>query len=142
VPQIPELAERGMARGQRFFTTLDERLREVPWLAGDGFSFADITAFVFVEFAAWVKMVPDELERWRLARGVRGAAERAGLGRETPAKPRTDRGAEAFIRVKRQVLNKVPDLRFARPGRFSRLNLTTSSPPRRRGPRLIKRGAW
>ncbi|EAP89205.1 glutathione S-transferase, putative [Oceanicaulis sp. HTCC2633] len=69
VPQIPELAERGMMRGQRFFKTLDTRLSDTPWLAGDAFSFADITAFVFVEFAAWVKMIPgDELEalaKWR-----------------------------------------------------------------------------
>ncbi|WP_273147927.1 glutathione S-transferase family protein [Oceanicaulis alexandrii] len=69
VPQIPELAERGMMRGQRFFKTLDARLSETPWLAGDSFSFADITAFVFVEFAAWVKMVPGEeltaLSTWR-----------------------------------------------------------------------------
>jgi glutathione S-transferase len=34
VPQIPELAERGMIRGQRFFKTLDARLSETPWLAG------------------------------------------------------------------------------------------------------------
>ncbi|HCR94478.1 MAG TPA: glutathione S-transferase, partial [Oceanicaulis sp.] len=33
VPQIPELAERGMMRGQRFFKTLDTRLSETPWLA-------------------------------------------------------------------------------------------------------------
>lgn len=69
VPQIAQLAERGMMRGQRFFKTLDTRLSDTPWLAGDAFSFADITAFVFVEFAAWVKMVPgDELEalaKWR-----------------------------------------------------------------------------
>ena len=71
VAQIPELAKRGMDRGQRFFTTLDDRLKDAPWLAGDQFSFADITAFVFVEFAAWVKMVPGEeleaLARWREA---------------------------------------------------------------------------
>jgi glutathione S-transferase len=69
VPQIPELAERGMARGQRFFKTLDKQLSETPWLAGDTFSFADITAFVFVEFGAWVKMIPGEeleaLAKWR-----------------------------------------------------------------------------
>jgi len=69
VPQIPELAERGMARGQRFFKTMDKRLTDTPWLAGDAFSFADISAFVFVEFAAWVKMVPGEeleaLAKWR-----------------------------------------------------------------------------
>ncbi|MFW6413503.1 MAG: glutathione S-transferase family protein [Oceanicaulis sp.] len=75
VPQIPELAERGRARGQRFFVALDERLRDVPWLGGDAFSFADITAFVFVEFAAWVKMTPEpELEAlaaWREACAAR-----------------------------------------------------------------------
>ena len=58
VKQIPELAERGMERGVRFFNVLDERLQTVPWLAGDAFSFADISAFVFVEFSAWVKMQP------------------------------------------------------------------------------------
>lgn len=71
VPQIEALAERGMMRGQRFFKTLDTRLQDTPWLAGDAFSFADITAFVFVEFAAWVKMVPDAdltaLASWREA---------------------------------------------------------------------------
>lgn len=75
VPQIPELAERGRARAQRFFTTLDQRLKEVPWLAGDGFSFADVTAFVFVEFAGWVKLVPGEdlqaLASWREACAAR-----------------------------------------------------------------------
>lgn len=71
VPQIPELAERGRARGQRFFTVMDERLRQTPWLAGDTFSFADISALVFADFAAWVKMEPkpelEALSAWREA---------------------------------------------------------------------------
>ena len=75
VAQIPELAERGRARGQKFFKTLDERLGEAPWLGGDAFSFADITAFVFVEFAGWVKMAPGEelsnLAKWREACAAR-----------------------------------------------------------------------
>jgi glutathione S-transferase len=75
VPQIPELAERGRGRAERFFTALDERLKDVPWLAGDGFSYADITAFVFVEFAGWVKLVPGEelqaLASWREACAAR-----------------------------------------------------------------------
>lgn len=69
VAQIPQLAERGMARGTRFFESLDKQLQDNPWVAGDGYSFADITAFVFVEFAAWVKLVPGEeleaLAKWR-----------------------------------------------------------------------------
>lgn len=79
VPQIAQLAERGMMRGQRFFKTLDKRLSDTPWLAGDAFSFADITAFVFVEFAAWVKMVPGEeleaLAQWRDACQARPSAQ-------------------------------------------------------------------
>ena len=59
VAQIPELAERGRERAQRFISVLDARLAETPWLAGDSFSVADIAAFVFVEFAGWVKIVPD-----------------------------------------------------------------------------------
>jgi glutathione S-transferase len=68
VKQIPELAVRGMERGKRFFSVLNERLEETPWLAGDAYSFADISAFVFVEFAGWVKMTPEEdvpaLDKW------------------------------------------------------------------------------
>ncbi|MFW5662007.1 MAG: glutathione S-transferase family protein [Oceanicaulis sp.] len=75
VAQIPELAERGRARGMKFFKTLDKRLADAPWLGGDAYSFADIPAFVFVEFAAWVKMVPGEdlenLAKWREACAVR-----------------------------------------------------------------------
>jgi len=71
VAQIAELAERGMQRGQRFFSTLNTQLTDQPWLAGETFSFADLSAFVFVEFAAWVKMVPGEeltaLSGWREA---------------------------------------------------------------------------
>ena len=78
VAQIPELAERGRARGERFIEALDQRLAETPWLGGETFSFADITAYVFIEFAAWVKLVPDEsrtnLAQWREAVAARPSA--------------------------------------------------------------------
>jgi len=71
VVQIAALAERGMVRGRRYFETLNARLARMPWLAGDSYSFADITAFVFVEFAARVELIPDEdltaLSIWREA---------------------------------------------------------------------------
>ncbi len=54
--QIPELAERGQARGIEFFATLNERLAESEYLAGDRFSWADITAFVLADFARWTKL--------------------------------------------------------------------------------------
>lgn len=53
--QVPELAERGLARLARFFDLLEDRLKASPYLAGDEFSLADISAFVFVEFARVIK---------------------------------------------------------------------------------------
>ncbi len=74
-PQIPELAERGLARIQRFFDTLDARLAEHEFIAVDCFSIADITAVVVVDFARVVKVRLGEthphLQRWRLAMAQR-----------------------------------------------------------------------
>ena len=70
-PQIPELAQRGVARLQDFFATLDARLKGRAFLATDRFSVADITAAVAVDFARVVKVKPGEqhpnLVRWRAA---------------------------------------------------------------------------
>jgi glutathione S-transferase len=67
-PQIPALAERGRARVARFMETLDGRLAASPFVAGDAFSIADITAYLSVEFAKWVKIqIPEScaaLTRW------------------------------------------------------------------------------
>lgn len=75
-PQIPALAERGRARTQAFFAMLDERLAANAHVAGVGFSIADITAFVTVEWAAArLGLQPPEtaahLRRWRAAIAAR-----------------------------------------------------------------------
>jgi glutathione S-transferase len=66
--QIPELAERGRARGVEFFDTLNQRLGESEFVAGCHFSVADITALVVVDFAGWVKVAPADnhanTKRW------------------------------------------------------------------------------
>ncbi|MFI4940663.1 MAG: glutathione S-transferase family protein [Burkholderiales bacterium] len=68
-PQIPELAQRGLARLQQFFIALNDRLTGRDFIATDRFSIADITAVVAVDFARVVKLKPDErhqnLQRWR-----------------------------------------------------------------------------
>ena len=68
-PQIPELAQRGLARVHEFFAALDARLADRDYLATDRFSVADITAAVAVDFARVVKAKPGEqhpnLLRWR-----------------------------------------------------------------------------
>jgi glutathione S-transferase len=67
--QIPELAERSKLRVKNFFADFDARLSEAPFVAGQRFSVADITALVAVDFAAKAInfAVPDQhrsLKRW------------------------------------------------------------------------------
>ena len=75
--QIPELAQRGLARLQQFLVTLNERLAEREFIATDRFSIADLTAVVAVDFARVVKVRPGEqhphLLRWRAAMAERPA---------------------------------------------------------------------
>src|SRR6202011_5626890 len=67
--QIPALADRSKLRVKNFYADLDTRLAEVPFVAGNTFSAADITALVTVDFAtkAMGFAAPGEhasLERW------------------------------------------------------------------------------
>ncbi len=75
--QIPDLAQRGLARVQQFFVTLNERLDGRDFVAAGQFSIADITAVVAVDFARIVKVKPGEqhphLMRWRAAMGERSS---------------------------------------------------------------------
>lgn len=73
--QIPELAQRGLARLQQFLSALNDRLDGRAFVAADRFSVADITAVVTVDFARVVKVKPGEqhphLRRWRDAMSQR-----------------------------------------------------------------------
>ncbi|MBJ2155193.1 glutathione S-transferase family protein [Variovorax sp. IB41] len=78
--QIPELAQRGLARVQHFFQTLNDRLAGREFIATDRFSLADITAVVAVDFARVVRIKPGEqhpeLVRWRAAMAERPSMSR------------------------------------------------------------------
>ena len=50
--QITQLADRSKLRVKNFFADIDARLEEVPFVAGDGYSVADITTLTTVDFAA------------------------------------------------------------------------------------------
>lgn len=58
--QIPALAERGRARVRHFFEMLNARLGESPFVAGQRYTMADITAQVTVDFARRAKLTPPE----------------------------------------------------------------------------------
>lgn len=65
--QLPQLVERGRSRAEEYFDTLNARLSDSPYLAGDRFTMADITALCMVDFAGWIKLAIDDrehLQRW------------------------------------------------------------------------------
>lgn len=78
MPLIPELAARGAIMWGAFIEALDSRLGESAWIAGDLFSFADITALVTIDFARSARLaVPDGLThvaRWYDAATARPSA--------------------------------------------------------------------
>ena len=59
--EIPDLAERGRLLLPGFFAMLNTRLGESPYIAGDRYTIADITATVALDFARWIKArVPED----------------------------------------------------------------------------------
>ena len=75
--QIPELAQRGLARVRAFFDLLNSELASRDTVAEGGFSIADIAAVVTVDFARVVRVKPGDehphLLRWRAAMAARPA---------------------------------------------------------------------
>jgi glutathione S-transferase len=76
--QIPALVERSVLRVKNFFADLDQRLGQVPYVAGDRFSAADITALATIDFAKALDLsVPAEhraLTRWYVEVSARPSA--------------------------------------------------------------------
>jgi len=77
--QIPELAERGKLRVQRFLEEIDQIIANKPYVAGDRFSIADIDLLVFIDFSIWRKLsLPEEAtnaRRWYDAVRARPSAQ-------------------------------------------------------------------
>jgi glutathione S-transferase len=75
VPQIPALAERGLARFTRFADTLEAHMAGRSFVACDHFTLADITAVVLLDFARIVKFklgdAHPHLSGWRAAMAER-----------------------------------------------------------------------
>jgi glutathione S-transferase len=76
--QIPELAERGRARGARFLDRLEAMIGDQEFIAGDIFTAADIDAFIYVTFAKWAEIEPGpshtNIRRWYDAAAARPSA--------------------------------------------------------------------
>jgi hypothetical protein len=96
--QIPALTERSKLRVANFYVDFDARLAEVPFVAGDSFSTADITTLVTVDFATRAfEMPPSRARCWAGKRGSRRVQtwRRDGIGGTVPRKAR---GRGGYIR--------------------------------------------
>lgn len=66
--QIPEMAEQNRGVVRRYFDFLDQHLEENEFLAGRGFSVADIVALTTMDFAAKLNDLPHSEEQKHLSR--------------------------------------------------------------------------
>jgi glutathione S-transferase len=77
-PQIAQLAEASRPRAVAFARFLDDELANRPYLAGDFFSIADITALVAADFTRPARIdIPEDLPhfaRWRAEVSARPSA--------------------------------------------------------------------
>jgi glutathione S-transferase len=78
--QIPALVGRSVLRVKNFFADMNERLGQVPFVAGELYSAADITALVTVDFAANALELSVPPERVALKRWHETVSSRASAG--------------------------------------------------------------
>jgi len=77
--QIPQLVERGRIRTMEFMDMLNAHLSNREFICGNNFTMADITAFISIDFATWIKLSMKEdqhdLQRWFNAISLRPSAQ-------------------------------------------------------------------
>jgi len=77
-PQVPAWGEANKPRVMQFLEFLDGELKDRPYVAGDRYTVADITALVAVDFMRVSKLVVPEnlanLQRWHQAAAKRPSA--------------------------------------------------------------------
>jgi glutathione S-transferase len=66
VKQIPAMAEAAQANALTMFGWFDRQLVNVPWLAGNRFTMADISLVTIIDFAGWIGLaMPDDATHLR-----------------------------------------------------------------------------
>jgi glutathione S-transferase len=78
--QIPALVERSKRRVRNFYADFNARLADLPFMAGDAFSVADITAVVTVDFATKAADLAIANEHTALKRWYDQVSARASMG--------------------------------------------------------------
>lgn len=86
-PQFPDFAQNQAAKRDLGLAWLEQQLGKYPWVAGERFTIADITAFCAIEFSRVMKFKPGDagyvnIQRWRDELAARPSAV---AGDQTPA---------------------------------------------------------
>lgn len=79
-PQFPEFGQAQASKLRETAQVLDALLQRQPWMAGERFTIADITAFCAIEFAKLIKFSPGKegftaLQSWRDRMAERPSAQ-------------------------------------------------------------------
>lgn len=79
-PQFPDYGQSQLSKALETAAWLDGELQRQPWVAGDRFTIADITAFCTVEFGKLMRLKPAEqglhaLQAWRDKVAARPSAQ-------------------------------------------------------------------
>ncbi len=77
--RIPALVERGEKRIKAFFDKIDQRLSDSAFLAGNRYTYADIAAFVYREFAERVTGEDPSVDREHVSRWAGEIASRSAV---------------------------------------------------------------
>jgi glutathione S-transferase len=77
--QIPALVERSRLRVANFLSDLNTRLADAPFVAGNRFSSADITALVTIDFAAKALAISTPQKHRALTRWYEGVSYRPSM---------------------------------------------------------------
>lgn len=78
-PQFPDFGQSQLVKAKETAVWLDAELQRQPWVAGDRFTIADITAFCTVEFGKLMRFKPADaglhaLQAWRDQMATRPSA--------------------------------------------------------------------
>lgn len=89
-PQVPDFGQSQLLKARETAVWLDAELQRQPWVAGERFTIADITAFCTVEFGKLMRFKPAEeglhaLQAWRDK-----VAARPSAGAEGPRRPQAN----------------------------------------------------
>ncbi|NVJ70638.1 MAG: glutathione S-transferase N-terminal domain-containing protein [Alphaproteobacteria bacterium] len=106
--KIPAVIERYQNETRRLYEVLDKRLAEVPYLAGEEYTIADIANFPWVMAHSWAGVSLEglaNLQRWKDAIFERPAVQK-GLSKPPRPDLNKDENSQKFVQAAQKMLQR------------------------------------